>query len=124
MSAGASSAADAEGPPLRLRWYASLLLLVCFASGVVAFAAVGFVVGSKVGAAWAQKVPLAPPTRGLGFAPDLRGIIQLAEQVVRSGVSVLLGIASGTGAGCVVMWVACRQLIAPRLRAVRCLTRR
>jgi hypothetical protein len=124
MSPVASRTAPAEEPSRHLRWYATLLLIVCFAAGVVAFAYLGLVVGFEVGAAWAQMVPPAPPTRGIGLAPDLSGLLQLIKQGVRAGVAVLLGIASGTGLGCVVMWVTCRHLIAPRMRAVRCLTRR
>jgi hypothetical protein len=123
MSPGAPKAAPANEPP-RLRWHARLLLIVCFAFGVVTFAYVGLVVGFEVAAAQAQKVPPAPPTRGIGLAPDLSGLLQLAEQGVILGGVVLFGIASGTVAGCVVMWILCRHVIARQLRAYRCLARR
>jgi hypothetical protein len=95
-----------------------LLVLACFALGVIAFAYVGAVIGFEVGAAFAgglDRVSASPPGAGSYLDPIVK--------VVKFFAGFWLGILSGTFIGVVAMRAACRHLIIPRLRAVRWLSR-
>jgi hypothetical protein len=96
-----------------------LLALACFALGVIAFAYVGAVIGFQVGIAFAgvsDQVSATPPVTGSFLDPIV--------MVAKFFAGFWLGILSDTVIGFVAMRAACRHLIIPRLRSVRCLTRR
>jgi hypothetical protein len=95
------------------------LVIIAFAAGVAVFVWAGWLAGVIVGMERGAPA-LNTPRPGIGLAPNLGGILDWAAEL---SAAMLVGVGVGLLAGLVVMWAACRFLLAPLLRAVPGLTK-
>jgi len=104
----------------RLNSVGWLLHGLVFAVGVAAFAYVGLTVGMVAGVIQGGEKMESTPTKGIGMAPDLSGLV---EGAFAFGVATVVGTGLGFLTGLVGMWAGCRYLLAPLLRRVPSFTR-
>ncbi|HEY2783941.1 MAG TPA: hypothetical protein VGJ05_03115 [Fimbriiglobus sp.] len=111
------SQSGAEGRR-RLTVSAWLLLTLLVSVGVISFMYAGMYVGLVLVADKADSQLNQPPPPGSGLAGAGQGAANVIEGILTLGAGGLVGIGVGGLVGIVVMLLACRYLIAPRMRRV------
>jgi len=99
--------------PRRLNWAGRIVLSLTFVAGVALFVYGGVVVGSIVGLERGMPHLTAPPTKGVGLAPDLSG---LANATAELAAAMLLSTLGGLLLGVFVMSALCLFLRALAIR--------
>jgi hypothetical protein len=111
------------GLPIRpdppLNWGGRLLLGLIFAVGVALSIFGGLVTGLIVWAGLGEAEANQTPTKGVGLAPDLSGLVRGVEEFTGS---TLVGAGLGLVVGVFVMWAACRFVVGPLMRRMPALT--
>jgi hypothetical protein len=107
--------------PRRLNWAGRLVLCLTFVAGVALFTYLGLHCGVIVGLErGTPHLNAPPPTKGIGIAPDLSGLVNAAAEL---GAAVLLFTVGGLFAGVIVMSALCFLLRALAMRWAPWLTR-
>jgi len=108
--------------PRRLNWAGRLVLCLTFVAGVALFVYGGVLVGAIVGLErGTPHLNAPPPTKGIGIAPDLSGLVNAAAELA---TAMLLSTLGGLLLGLFVMSVLCLFLRALAIRWVPWLTLR
>jgi hypothetical protein len=105
--------------PRRLNWAGRLVLSLTFVAGVALFIYGGVLFGAIVGLERGTPHLNAPPTKGVGIAPDLSGLVNAAAELA---TAMLLSTLSGLLLGLFVMSALCLFLRALAIRWVPWLT--
>jgi hypothetical protein len=104
---------------VRLNWAGRLIVCLAFVFGVAVFAYAGVLAGSIIGLERGVPHLTAPPTKGVGLAPDLSG---LANAAIEFTVATVLAVSASVVAGVAITATGCWLVLAPALRKVRGLT--
>ena len=100
--------------PRRLNWAGRLVLCLTFVAGVALFTYVGLHCGVIVGLErGTPHLNAPPPTKGVGIAPDLSGLVLATEELATAVILFTLG---GLLGGVIVMSVLCFLLRAVAIR--------
>jgi hypothetical protein len=77
--------------PRRLNWAGRIILCLTFVAGVALFVYGGVFLGAIVGLERGTPYLNAPPTKGVGIAPDLSGLVNAAVELASAMLLSTLG---------------------------------